>query len=162
VLKELGLDYKEVIIDLQTPREPWYLKINPVGFPISSPTPNPLLTSRQRGVVPAIDFNGEIITESGIIAQFLADAYPSHVLPAAGTVEGALTRARIHFFVDTWFSKAGSYWFQILRQESEEGKEKLGKEFVGIVEKEVEPLLKDAGPFFGGSSKITLAEVRTQ
>lgn len=143
MLKELGLDYKEVIIDLQTPREPWYLKINP------------------RGVVPAIDFNGEIITESGIIAQFLADAYPSHVLPAAGTVEGALTRARIHFFVDTWFSKAGSYWFQILRQESEEGKEKLGKEFVGIVEKEVEPLLKDAGPFFGGSSKITLAEALT-
>lgn len=140
VLKELGLDFKEVIIDLSTPREPWYLKINP------------------RGVVPAIDFNGEIITESGIIAQFLADAYPSHLLPVGGTVEGALTRARIHFFVDTWFSKAGSYWFQILRQESEEQKEKLAKEFLGVVEKEVEPLLKDAGPFFGGSSRITMAE----
>jgi len=30
VLKELGLQYEEVIIDLDTPREPWYLKINPV------------------------------------------------------------------------------------------------------------------------------------
>lgn len=29
-LKELGLDYEEVIIDLDTPREPWYLEINPV------------------------------------------------------------------------------------------------------------------------------------
>lgn len=29
-LKELGLPYKEVIIDLDKPREPWYLEINPV------------------------------------------------------------------------------------------------------------------------------------
>lgn len=29
-LKELGLDYDEVIIDLSKPREEWYLKINPV------------------------------------------------------------------------------------------------------------------------------------
>lgn len=30
VIKELGLQYEEVIIDLNTPREPWYLEINPV------------------------------------------------------------------------------------------------------------------------------------
>ncbi len=30
VLKELGLPYEEVIIDLMKPREEWYLKINPV------------------------------------------------------------------------------------------------------------------------------------
>lgn len=29
-LKELGLPYEEVIIDLNKPREEWYLKINPV------------------------------------------------------------------------------------------------------------------------------------
>jgi glutathione S-transferase len=29
-IKELGLPYEEVIIDLDTPREPWYLEINPV------------------------------------------------------------------------------------------------------------------------------------
>lgn len=162
VLKELGLDYNEIIIDLNTPRESWYLKINPVRFysPPSPSTSKPILTYHKRGLVPAIDFNGEIITESGIVSQFLADACPSHLLPAAGTVEGALTRARINFFVDTWFSKVGSYWFQILKLDSEEEKEKLSKEFVGIVEKEIEPLLENAGPFFGGSSKVTLAEVR--
>jgi len=32
VLKELGLDYDEVIIDLNKPREPWYLEINPVSI----------------------------------------------------------------------------------------------------------------------------------
>ena len=30
-LKETGLEYEEVFIDLDKPREPWYLKINPVG-----------------------------------------------------------------------------------------------------------------------------------
>lgn len=29
-LLELGLPYEEVIIDLDKPREPWYLKVNPV------------------------------------------------------------------------------------------------------------------------------------
>jgi glutathione S-transferase len=29
-LKESGLEYEEVFIDLDQPREPWYLKVNPV------------------------------------------------------------------------------------------------------------------------------------
>ncbi|RYN35060.1 hypothetical protein AA0115_g2366 [Alternaria tenuissima] len=143
VLKELGLPYEEVIIDLGKPREPWYLEINP------------------RGLVPAIDFNGEIITESGVVATFLADAYPSHVLPAAGSPDAALTRAKINFFVDTWFSKAGSYFYKILMAGSEDEKAKLSQEFVDVVGKEIEPLLKDAKPFFGGSQKVTLAEALT-
>jgi glutathione S-transferase len=38
VLKELGLEYKEVIIDLDKPREDWYLKINPVSPIMYQPT----------------------------------------------------------------------------------------------------------------------------
>lgn len=144
VLQELGLPYEEVIIDLDKPREPWYLEVNP------------------RGLVPSIKYsddtlNEEIITESGIVAQFLADAHPSHLLPASNSPAGALRRARINFFVDTWFSKAGSHWFKLLRTPEEE-KEALVTEFVDIVTKEIEPLLKDAAPFFGGSEKFTLAE----
>jgi glutathione S-transferase len=158
VLKELGLQYDEVIIDLEKPREPWYLEINPVST--MSRTVTIALTLVQRGLVPAIDFNGEIITESGIVSTFLADAYPSHVLPAAGNTKNALVRARINFFVDTWFSKAGSFWYQILKAEKED-QEELGRQFVDIVRKEIEPLLQDAAPFFGGSSKFTLAEALT-
>jgi glutathione S-transferase len=33
VIKELGLKYEEVIIDLDKPREPWYLEVNPVRPP---------------------------------------------------------------------------------------------------------------------------------
>ncbi|KAJ4989751.1 glutathione S-transferase domain-containing protein [Stagonosporopsis vannaccii] len=142
VLKELGLQYEEVIIDLDKPREPWYLEVNP------------------RGLVPAIKFNDQIITESGVVARFLADAYPSHLVPNTGNVEAALTRARINFFVDTWFDKVGSYWFQILRADDAK-KEELATEFLEKVGKEIEPLLKDARPFFGGSSKVTLAEALT-
>lgn len=32
-LEELGLEFEEVIIDLDTPREPSYLEINPVNRP---------------------------------------------------------------------------------------------------------------------------------
>jgi glutaredoxin len=31
-LKESGLDYEEVTIDLTKPREPWYLDVNPVSI----------------------------------------------------------------------------------------------------------------------------------
>jgi glutaredoxin len=34
-LEELGLPYEEVFIDLDKPREPWYLKVNPVSPPHS-------------------------------------------------------------------------------------------------------------------------------
>ena len=44
--------------------------------------------------------------------------------------------------------------------DSDEEKAKLSKELVDVVGKEIEPLLKDAKPFFGGSGKVTLAEVR--
>ncbi|KAF2116304.1 thioredoxin-like protein [Lophiotrema nucula] len=143
VIKELGLPYEEVIIDLDKPREPWYLDVNP------------------RGLVPSIKYNDDIITESAIVSQFLADAYPSHLVPQSNTAEGALKRARINFFVDTWFSKVGSHWIQIARADDDSEKERISKEFVNLVEKEIEPLLKDAKPFFGGSEKITLAEALT-
>lgn len=74
-------------------------------------------------------------------------------------MDNALKRARINFFTDTWNSKASSYWFKIALEDSEEQKEKLSQELISIVGKEIEPLLKDAAPFFGGSSQLTFAEV---
>lgn len=51
--------------------------------------------------------------------------------------------------------------YPILRADGEE-KERLGQEVVAAVKKEIEPLLEGAGPFFGGSKVMTLAEVRIQ
>ncbi|KAJ5713029.1 uncharacterized protein N7483_010210 [Penicillium malachiteum] len=145
-LNELGLEYEEVTIDLNTPREPWYLEVNP------------------RGLVPSLSYNGNVITESGIVAQFLSDAHPSTLLPPSGPAENALFRARVAFFVDAYFSKVQPHFTASLRSASEEERDAHGEAFVAAVVKEIEPLLADTdgkGPFFGGNEKITLAEVQT-
>ncbi|KAF7558410.1 hypothetical protein G7046_g5737 [Stylonectria norvegica] len=143
VLAELGLPFEEKIIDLSTPRTAEYLKINP------------------RGLVPTLVYDGEIITESGIVAQFLADAYPSHLVPASNDKGGALKRARIAFFVDAYLSKANSHVFKFFSGASDEELVIAGQEFTKAIVKEVEPLLADAAPYFGGSEKLTLAEALT-
>ncbi|CAI7611224.1 unnamed protein product [Penicillium glandicola] len=143
-LKEIGLEYEEVTIDLSKPREPWYLEINP------------------RGLVPTIYYNGNIITESGIVAQFLADAHETHLLPASSPTENALYRARLAFFVDAFFSKALPSFFASLRATDDAERELAAEQLVAAIVKEVEPLLADTegkGPFFSGSEKLTLAEV---
>lgn len=147
-LKELDLPYEEVIIDLDTPRDPEYLEINP------------------RGLVPSIKYsNGvlkdEIITESAIVAQFLADSRPSPFLPASlSSPTAPLFRARLNFFVDTWNTKIQSSFYPLLKSSDSE-KEELSSNLLKAIEKEIDPLLADAAPFFGGSETFTLAEAIT-
>ncbi|KAL3481060.1 thioredoxin-like protein [Aspergillus californicus] len=147
-IKELGLDYEEVIIDLDKPREPWYLEVNP------------------RGLVPTISYNGTIIPESAIVTQLLADAHPSHLVPPSNTPEGALQRAHISFFVDTFVSKIWSQAFAAQRATSDEDRNTATEALVAAIEKnDLEGLLYPAGsgsgPFFRGSEKLTLAEALT-
>ncbi|KAL3605264.1 hypothetical protein FPOAC2_00207 [Fusarium poae] len=146
-LKELGLPFKEEIIDLDTPRSPEYLNINP------------------RGLVPTIIHNGETITESAIVAQFLVDAYPAQsktLLPASSDRDGALIRARISFFADTYSNKVQGHLSRaIYRGKTDAEIESAVDDAIAGIVKEVEPLLKNAAPFFGGSDKLTFAEVLT-
>ncbi|CAG7942228.1 unnamed protein product [Penicillium salamii] len=145
-LKESNLDYEEVTIDLGKPREPWYLEVNP------------------RGLVPSLSYNGEIITESGIVAQFIADAHPSHLLPPSGPAENALYRARLSFFVDAFFGKVLPHFFSSIKAATEGERDEAAELLAAAVVKEIEPLLADTeskGPFFGGSDKLTLAEVQS-
>ncbi|KAK4150280.1 thioredoxin-like protein [Chaetomidium leptoderma] len=142
-LEELKVPFEEVIIDLSTPRTPEYLKVNP------------------RGLVPALSYNGEIIIESAIVSQFLVDAYPSHLVPASNAPGGALRRARIAEFVDAYSSKLSSVLFGFYSAKSDEDREAIAEKALAGLVKEVEPLLADASPFFGGSDKLTLAEVLT-
>lgn len=109
--------------------------------------------------MPAISYNGEIITESAIIAQFLVDTYPSHLLPASSDPKGPLSRARIGFFVDAWTTLCTGTYVKVLLARTE----KMANEHVNLLVKtiaeELDPLLKDAAPFFWGSDKLTFAEV---
>ncbi|PYH96493.1 glutathione S-transferase [Aspergillus ellipticus CBS 707.79] len=146
-LQELGLDFEEVTIDLDTPREPWYLEVNP------------------RGLVPSLSYNGAIITESAIVSQFLADAHPSHLLPASNTPAGALQRARISFFYEAYNSKVAPLYFVPFRAATPEDRKTATIAFATAIKKEIAPLIYAhaepgaTGPFFGGSEKLTLAEV---
>jgi glutathione S-transferase len=142
-LKELGLPFEEEIIDLSVPRTEEYLKVNP------------------RGLVPSLKYGDEIITESAIVAGFLADAYPSHLVPGTTDPGAALKRARIAFFADTFSTKLNGPFFKSIMSGSEEERDASLKQYVDHVAKEIEPLLSDAAPFFGGSDKLTLAEVLT-
>jgi len=146
VIKELGLPYKEEIIDLDRPRDPWYLKVNP------------------RGLVPSIRYNGEIITESLVVSQFLADAHQSHLIPPSTGAGNALHRARVNFFADTFITKALPHIFGGWRAQTDEEKDAAAETLVAAVVKELEPLFswdENKGPFFGGSEKVTLAEALT-
>lgn len=146
VLTELNLPYEETLIDLDTPRPDWYLQINP------------------RGLVPAIQLSHpththdrqETLTESAVVATFLAEAFQHDkaLVPSA-----PLARARMNFFIDTWNTKVTSHLFAFFGGDlAAPEKEDRVAAWVAAVEKEVEPLLRDAGPFFGGSRTVTLAE----
>ncbi|KAI0378837.1 glutathione S-transferase domain-containing protein [Hypomontagnella monticulosa] len=142
-LAELNLPFEEEIIDLKVPRTAEYLKVNP------------------RGLVPSLEFNGEIITESAIVSNFLADEFPSHLLPPSNAPGGALLRVKIAFFADTFISKVNGNFFKALFAKADDEVEAAVKEYVDQVVKEVEPLLTNAAPFFNGSDKLTQAEVLT-
>jgi glutathione S-transferase len=100
-----------------------------------------------------------ILIESEIIVQFLADAVPGPLAPPSNTPQGAIARARLNYFIDTWNTKIGSYMFNMFRAAKIDAREALSSEWVAAVKKEIEPLLTDANPYFGGSSSMTLAEV---
>ena len=46
----------------------------------------------------------------------------------------------------------------MMKAEGEE-KEKIASDLAATIKKEIEPLLENAAPFFGGSESLTLAEV---
>lgn len=149
ILDELQLPVEEVIIDLDTPRSAEYLAINP------------------RGLVPTLSYNGTNIVESGIISIFLTDLYPSHLVPAGNTEDGALARTRISFFVDAYFNKFQSQLNKLYATRNAEEAQPIIDAAVAALTKEIEPLLPlhegagSSAAFFGDSDRLTLAEALT-
>jgi len=145
-LKELDLEYEEVLIDLQGPRPAWYLELNP------------------RGLVPTLHFQAEgvdeYLVESGLIVEFLTGLYPSHLTPHGGNpVADAAQRWRQRFFTDTWFGKVNPLLFKMTGTSDEAARLSIANDITEQIGKEIEPLLANAGPYFGGSSVITVVEV---
>ncbi|KAH6698507.1 thioredoxin-like protein [Leptodontidium sp. MPI-SDFR-AT-0119] len=139
--RELGIEFEEVRIDLNAPRPEWYLKINPLGK------------------VPTITFGNEIMRESGVIVQYLSDLYPSHLVKKSDEEGGPLQRAKYKFFVDLYIEHIYPLTVKSYMAEAGEGKKAVAEKIIAAIQKWFEPLLVDANPFYGASSRITLAEV---
>lgn len=62
------------------------------------------------------------------------------------------------FFVDTFANKVNSFTYKLVQADGDE-KEELAEKMVTAIGNEIEPLLSNKGPFFGGSETMTLADV---
>ncbi|ROW00336.1 hypothetical protein VMCG_07325 [Cytospora schulzeri] len=140
-LAEIGISFEERIINVDGPRPADFLALNP------------------RGLVPVLIFNGQVIIESAITCQFLCDVYPSHLCPQPTTTEGALRRARMSFFIDAYWTKFHIILFRLFEAPAKNDEELIIDDAIAGINKELEPLLVDASPFWGASDKLTLAEV---
>ena len=48
----------------------------------------------------------------------------------------------------------------VIQTEDQKAKEEKATDVIAALKKDIEPLLADAKPFFGGSERMTMAEVR--
>ena len=64
------------------------------------------------------------------------------------------------FLVDTYFNRVNPLMFKLVGASSVALQQEKVDEMVTLVEKGIEPLLKDADPYFGGRKEMTLVEVR--
>lgn len=141
ILRELSLEFETCLVDITIPRTPEYLAINP------------------NGMVPALVYNDLVLTESGLICQFLADSYNSHLVMPSSDPEGVIQRFKIGYLVDTYSSKAHKFFDSTVFAHGAEAKIEMANKYIDAVVKYVEPLLADLAPFLGGSVRLTLAEV---
>ncbi|KAK7941135.1 uncharacterized protein PG986_013522 [Apiospora aurea] len=137
VLAELRVPFEERIINVDGPRPPDFLKINP------------------RALVPVLIWNDKIIIDSSWTCILRTCAHPPT------TAEGALRRASMSFFTDAYWSKFHTTLFRLFESPTAADEEQVVEEAVQGLLREVEPLLGDAAPFFGKSQRLTLAEVIT-
>jgi hypothetical protein len=101
------------------------------------------------------------LTESGLITQFLVDSHPSHLLRSSSDPGGALQRFNVTFFVDSYV-KAHCFFDTAVLSSYKEEEATAAQNYIDAIVNTIEPLLADAAPFFGGSSRLTFAEVCIQ
>ncbi|OCT45713.1 glutathione S-transferase [Cladophialophora carrionii] len=186
VLKELGLEYEEVLIDMDVPRPAWFLKLNPEIFSHADAamksSDNTANAKMQRGLVPVFQYTPTgsnqqfTLTESPQIVSFLTDLYPSHILPVlpsgleswrtCSPADTAYMRYRMSFFVDTYFTKITPLMFKLVGADPGEPQEKIVDDILSRLREEIEPLLSDVdvdgkGPYFAGSERLTFVETHS-
>ncbi|RAL60328.1 hypothetical protein DID88_000104 [Monilinia fructigena] len=81
---------------------------------------------------------------------------PSHLEKTSSEEGGALQRARYNFFIETYFSKVASQVTKAAVGKTLEEREQGAASVIDAIVKDIEPLVQDAAPFFGGSKEVDL------
>lgn len=90
----------------------------------------------------------------------MTELYPSHLTPNSGKpASDAVLHWRQRFFIETWFSKINPLLFKMTGASDDGARATIANTIIDLVGKEIEPLLGDTAPYFGGSSQITVVEV---
>ncbi|CAO3572931.1 unnamed protein product [Mortierella alpina] len=143
-MAETKQDHESIAIDIAVPRPDWYLHINPYGQ------------------VPALKINDkDVIYESLIVAEYIADLHPESGLISADALQRAQTRYIIHHWgahVQSVIHKASvtvnAAESAALRQQVIKELEKVN----GLLENASRTATDVAGPFFLGA-KFTFADL---
>lgn len=111
--------------------------------------------------MPTLVYEGHALRESVTIATFLAEAHGNGrfaPVPGADVVDGALWRQRVAFFQDTWAKYVHNLYTRSWTRDTDEEGLPLAEKACANVVAQLDPLLADAAPYFGGSGGLTLAE----
>jgi glutathione S-transferase len=101
-LTEANTDFEEVEIDLDN-KPDWYLKIYPVDPSMAKQKKH---SDMQAGKVPAMKFGDDLIIESNVISEFVADLFPNaNLRPEGHSADAALKAAKMRQFIEVWRSK---------------------------------------------------------
>ncbi|KAK9237961.1 thioredoxin-like protein [Lipomyces kononenkoae] len=132
VLTQANVEFEYVEIDLKNKPE-WFLKeVNPGGK------------------VPTLKYGDDIIIESAITTEFVADLFPeAQLIP-----RDPFLRAQSRLMADRF----SEFLFPIYREVYYSGNPGSDAKIFDAIDKFL-PYLKDAKPFFGGSDHLTLAEI---
>ncbi|KAI8364946.1 glutathione S-transferase [Blakeslea trispora] len=135
---ELGIQYEQVEVDLINMPE-WYKEIDPVEN------------------VPCLSVDGNVLTESMVILEYLVDCFPEkHLMP-----KDPLKRAEVRLGIDYFFNKVALPYFGFFTNSKAKNardmyEEAISKAFVGF-----ESVLKKQssnGPYFLGN-EFSVADI---
>ncbi|KAK4519764.1 Chitin deacetylase 1 [Mucor velutinosus] len=137
-LKEVGVEYETVNIDLQN-KPDWYKDVNP------------------ELKVPALNVEGQNLAESLVIIEYLADRFPkANLLP-----KEPLKRANVRFAIEYFSSKISSEFYKYLfNQSAENARENFETNVNAALIRFNELLLQQSktGPYFLGE-EYSLADI---
>jgi glutathione S-transferase len=106
-----------------------------------------------------MDFGGEIIIESNVIAEFVADLFPKAELrPEGHSADAALKAAKMRLFVEVWQSKVqGSIFAPFFGPGDKDAPTKI----LNGLKNDIVPLLKESGGPYVLGKEFSMAEVLT-